>query len=331
MYFLSCQVTNFGQSLRGYSTQLGEAVLVKDCNFDYYTGSIKYWSFLGNSRSNTIGGVAAMWLQNEVGGAAIQSTSNSMVLGNCLYRLGNQSYGALTYYDQTSDLVNNFWGAAFIGNVFEITNNSTPAGYGFCADGLTNGFRNNVLIWNNVFLGGRVNLAYDEIVCQTNLNGDVGYVCWYLRGNNIDQYNVKTDIFTNTGLATAWGGRTNNWCINYLVGCSGNVRGEITGIGAAGDFCPAFAGLNTPTTNEVTGGTNPTNYFHYVNNMAFGGGSATMGLGNYHLGMGTNTPSFLAAAVNPEPYDADGIYTGYTGAGAYATANPFPANLFFSQ
>ncbi len=331
MHFISCYITNFGQGLRGYSTQLGEAVLIKDCNLDYYTGSVKYWSFLGNVRSNTLGGVNAMWLANNIGGAAIVLTSNCMVLGNALYRLGNQSSGAVDYCDGSN--MTNTWGGAFINNIFEITNASTPAGYGFAPDNLTNGQFANVIIWHNDFLGGRFNGFYDEIVCQTNNSayGDVGFSCIYMRGNNIDQLNIKTDIFTNTGLASAWGGRTNNWCVNYGVGCSGNVRGELSGVGAAGVFCPAFAGLNTPTTNEVTGGVQASNYFHYVNDMAFGGGSATLGLGNYHLGMGTNTPSLQAAGVNPEPFDLDGLYTGYAGSGAYGSANPFAANLFFSQ
>jgi hypothetical protein len=334
LYFLSCQITNVGLVIGPYSTYPGEAVLVKDCNFDYYTNySVKYWTMLGCSRSNTLGGVASMWFDNESTGGPYLLTSNCIVAYNRLYRLGNQSNPGFQYAGNQAVLNNNLWGAAFVDNVFEITNNFSPAGYDFCGDNLTNGFRNNVILWNNLLLGGRVNLAYDEIVCPTNLNGDVGFVCWYARGNVFDQLNLKMDTFTNSGLATSWGGRTNNWAISYSVGWSGNVSEQIAVNGGGGNFQPMFAGLNAANTNELqypaTGTINPANWAGFVNDLANTGSGPALGLGNYHLS--ETSPAITVGALDPMPFDLDGFWSGYSPAGAFSSANPYPANFFFGQ
>jgi hypothetical protein len=331
MYFLSCQVTNLKQGITAWSTNPTCGVLVRDCNFDNFTNSVFYWTFVGNSRSNAIAGAASPQLINEniTAGQPWRSSSNCIVAFNCWYKLGGTANTAFNYYQNTQNPLNNLWGAAIVASLFESTNGASGL-YAISPDGLTNGYRNNLIFWNNTFLGSRLNFGYDEVVSNAATYasyGDVSYVCWSMKGNNVDQLNIKTDIYAGTPDSPA-GLRTNNWPIVFMVGASGNVWGQITNIGAGGSFLPGFAGLDTAYTNEAQ---TPyvsqwSNYFQYVNNASYVGGP---GGGNYHLTMAS--PSVLSDTLSPVPYDLNGLWAGCAPAGAFKSVNPFAANLFFGQ
>lgn len=89
---------------------------------------------------------------------------------------------------------------------------------------------NNVLFWHNVVIGERMNWAYNDL----SSGGPVQKLDFSLRGNYIDDFNVKTDtasIVQNTAA-------TGNWTEFFAGGDVGNQKR--TSVSQIGDFLGLF-------------------------------------------------------------------------------------------
>lgn len=141
----------------------------------------------------TIGNLKTNPLAHEIGRAAASPAPNSqnMVVAYNRITAGNTSAPIISGGFNT-----NAHGSAFVQNVVENCNNSSPA-MQIAADA-SNTDANNILIFHNVIVGQRCSLAYNEygVLPYARLN-------WFVKNNIIDDLNIKTDTYTgNTATAT---------------------------------------------------------------------------------------------------------------------------------
>ena len=103
------------------------------------------------------------------------------------WTMGSASGAAIAIRQATAE-VN---GLAVVQNIFEVTTGTNTPLFQIGADGSTTyGPIDNVILWNNVIVGQRVNIAYAENGAQIAYRRN-----WSVQNNFIDQTNLKTDTF----------------------------------------------------------------------------------------------------------------------------------------
>jgi hypothetical protein len=173
---------------------------------------------------------------------------------------------------------------------------------------------NNVLIWNNTFVGNRCNLGDDAAGTGTDGGFPHNRLLWSVKNNLFCSANTKHDTEY-----TPNGGRVYGWPILYGVGWSGNLDQRMTV--DCGWFFKFFGapGYQFSACSDLR-----TNWPGYVNYGGFlGGTNYGMGGGDYHLTQ--NSPAINYPVVHVLPNDIEGSdrRAGDTaGAFAYALAVP---------
>lgn len=168
-------------------------------------------------------------------------------------------------------------GMAIVQNLMENTAAVSSPLLQFAADGATNTPVDNVLIWHNVMVGQRLNMAYND-------TGAAAYLrhYWSVKNNIADDNNIKADTFVHP-TDGASGARVGNWPQLFGAGNSGNLFAETVGIGAAGEFQHEYAGRSS----VQPAGTSTLAYIGFVNRQSYDGTSAGAGGGDYHLDNGS--------------------------------------------
>lgn len=277
-----CAVTGMAQWFAPNSTEDWRPALIRGNALSFTTGTcnIRTYCLIGNLKTgNTTAG--SFNLQRTSASSTAPKCDNGVVAFNKFLGLNNNlntTVGWVTDMTITH-------GQAIVQNVFEnFKSTSTPL-VQVAADGAASSTdpNNNIIIWNNTFMGQRQNLAYND-------NGSEAPVrlYWSVKNNIHYDDNIKTDTFTTANAA-----RVNNWSQLYGVGWSGNVLGKN---GTA--FTHEFAGLKSTTSNWSAGG--PSAYFKFTAYAAYTGtGGDGAGGGDYTLAASAPALDMQADLVIP--------------------------------
>jgi hypothetical protein len=294
-------------------------------------GGVNYYTMLGciNTSIN-----AGLIFSNE--SASVTHTSTQPIMAfNKLYRVSVGSNIVVSSLNTTNGII----GGVFAQNVFE--NNAANEAVEvlrIAADTSTATPINNVMIWNNVIAGGRLNYSYDDTSSTVVLRN-----AWSTVGNLIDSDATKTDTFPTANAA-----RVGNWSTLYGAGnrqsWAAQLSGGTTGWAPAGNYFPEFSGITsympawsamntngTSTTNPINGSTNTTiNYFSYNSRSAYDGTNANAGEGDYRVLSNSKVVNSIPATQGVLPFDLAGIVrdnTGHGCGGAYECTTT-PSQVF---
>lgn len=244
---------------------------------------------------------------------------------------GPYGNGAIIYnnsfnFRKVNDLINistvtNITGCAIVQNVFECCTNmaSQLMAFGTSSSGKT---ITNVMFWNNVFTGQRMDVCYNWSTVGSPNRTQV-----QLLNNIIDNYNCKTD-----STAPNSADNTNNWEQIWAVGWNGNVIVNATNAAAGGGAfmnttAGGFTGMNSIQNSPML---NIANYPQYINRLSFDPniGWGNVGEGNYRT---TSTaPQLLIQTRWSLPFDHEGNNRGLLDPpGAYSSATPKKGGGFF--
>ncbi len=182
-------------------------------------------------------------------------------------------------------------GLAIVQNLVESLSATSPL-LQIAADQSTTDEINNVLIWQNTFVGQRQNLAYNDY----NLNG-IGPKhrrLWSLKGNIFSQCNHITDTDSHGG--TPDGLRTGGWPVFFGVGKEGCIDLNPPAIGDLSGSLeyPGLMGKQGANSVGIVG--------QFVSDKSYVGAGG--GGGDYHLQAGSPARDMIAGA--PIPYDLEG-------------------------
>ncbi len=242
------------------------------------------YTFLGNTDSYANTGTAANTMQFDTKAGLSPRTASiqPLIAFNLMYHqvINGSVFG---FFGQTSET--GAIGAGFIQNLVENNfTDSSAAKVSIAADGTTNTPVNNVMLWHNTLVGGRINRAYNDE------NGATIRVRqgWQEIGNIYDQEAIKSDTFN----APPNAGRVGNWMELYGTSRYGMYSVEPTGFTiASGQFKQeCFDGLDSKvpaitcgSTNPPTSGVQAVNVVKYNTRAAYDGSVAGSGGGDYTL------------------------------------------------
>ena len=280
--FTRCTITQLGQGLRPFSTQNSPFTLIRGNTFNGFAKAICPWTVLGNANT-TVDAADGITFQPVIVGSGQPAPQNIIIAFNSLLGCFVNGSPILGSSFNTTSLTT---GMALVQNIFEnIYHSGASALISVAADGSTPGSTtaSNVLWWHNLVTGQRQNTCYNDTTTNAPVRSN-----WSLKNNAWENVGIKTDTF-----ATANGTRVANWPEVYATGYTGNVDGEITGIGSAtiGSGFPAlFAGLDCympavtyssqpPTLAAV----NVLGWMQFVNRAGSTGAADGAGLGNYRI------------------------------------------------
>lgn len=279
-----CSVTTNNTGLfRPFSTQQTLSILVRGNTFSGTSGSgnIMPYTFIGNSMTS---GVIEMI--DNYSGQTIEYTQAPIVAFNNL--LGNSGSVAMLLKGTANNA--NSDGGAVVGNLIERTTKNVSALIGIAADGSTTSAVNNMIIWNNVFVGQRENIGYNDAgtVAAQRLN-------WSIFGNLMQDFNIKSDTFP-----TESGNRTGNWPVVFQVGSKGNVLAD-----SGNGFDAEWDGIHSEQTSWTSPG--PNAVFGFESFAAYDGtgsdGTAGAGGGDYRT---EYAGAQATMSRGPLPYDLTG-------------------------
>ena len=253
------------------------------------TGSVgaDVYAVIGN---NNI--IPDRWL--ETGNSQTQAISdNSIVAFNSIFNVTNGPV-----YNMGS--TNIATGTAIVQNIFELKATTNPM---LNIQSSTNQVNtsNNVLMWNNDFVGSRQNLAYNAFGSTAYLQTN-----WSAVGNQWDDWNIKSD--NNASFDTANGGRTGDWSVLYNIGSRENFY-------RTAGFPPEFYGVSSKSSG-TPGYTSDNSSRGSVS----GNGTYTLVATSSSIDLATTTSAL--EQVLPFDFLGNSIY-GSPDAGAYEYQPPY--------
>jgi hypothetical protein len=215
-------------------------------------------------------------------------------------------------------------GFAVIQNIFENNfTNETTANVSITADSSLNTPSNNVMLWHNTTIGGRMNHCYDDGAGSGVNATPLFRTAWSEIGDLMDQDAIKTDSFA----APASGARVGNWSCLYSVGRRSSLTAMLnagtTGFAASPLFRPEFPGVQvfelawsgtnangTSTTNPISA--NPTAGGNSIVTTAttMSGATATFTVGSNYASTYTLGNTFSAYGFTPVGYNTTWTITG---------------------
>jgi hypothetical protein len=213
-------------------------------------------------------------------------------------------------------------GIAVVQNLIENTAVVSTPLFQISADASTGTPVENVIVWHNTVVGQRANLAYNEVAVTTPASSDLAYRrLWSMKNNIFEDANIKADTFAGSGYVASQY-KIGTWPLMMGVACSGNLHGELTGIGAPGQFCWEFAGVKCDQPADtalngsgvVNGTARALTYPQFTSRAANDGTSAGAGGGDYHVGSGSPAKNLTREWVLP--YDLAGAARSSTVAAA---------------
>lgn len=151
------------------------------------------------------------------------------------------------------------YGDAFVSNLEEATSSAASPLFGLVNDDNASPTRN-MILWDNTFVGMRVNACYNEgtDTGDTNHSNWFAETQWSIVGNFFAAWNAKTDtysIYPN-------GARTGNWACHYHVGSAGNrfLNSNGGGIEGTDTWLGMFSGLYSNYNGAQVTGTDSKSY-----------------------------------------------------------------------
>ena len=183
-----CLVKNFRQGWTNYGGNNSSPSLCRGNTIDPSStviGPNNAFTILGNLKTDT--GVCLMGASLASSGLA---STNRVIAYNRI--TASNTAGPIITGGTGTDT----HGSAFVQNVLENCNNSSPA-LQIAADN-TNTNANNIILFHNVIVGQRCSMAYNEYGARPydRLN-------WFVKNNIADDYNIKADVFEgSTATAT---------------------------------------------------------------------------------------------------------------------------------
>ena len=301
-----CGVTNLGQGFKPSSTQITSLPLVRG-NYSMSNASTFAHVVMANW-ADCKAKCASSWYVNEIG-SGLGPLPDGVIVYNNFVTWSNAT--DLFKLGISSNVVR---GAAVVQNVFETRADTTGSAFNMGADQNTS-HMSNVMVWNNSVVGERSNLAYNDA-------DTVPYwkVLWSVKGNLMDDYNLKTDVFVD-GTFGASGNRIGNWACLFGVGFAGNAWIGTTNVGAPSSFNNVYELGFDGVATDACGAERPLGYEGYVLRAAHTGSAVGTGGGNYRLK--SSSPLFRVRTEWLLPYDIEGVARGDSDPpGAYSTANP---------
>lgn len=208
-------------------------------------------------------------------------------------------------------------GAVIAQNIFESTTTSASLVGMVAHDGSTSTPVPNVMLWHNIFVGGRINRAYNDSGSTLRLRR-----LWSEIGDIRDQEAIKSDTFPTENAA-----RIGNWQVLYGSGRRSVYNLEAPGFAATATFQMEFGGLFSYNP-AITGGQPPSSgttaltATGYVSRQAYDGTNAGAGDGNYRLTSASGAVRMFRSGQGVLPFDLDGKTRPpiYGSAGAYEQA-----------
>jgi len=295
-YVTRCTITKIQQGLRPYSTENSPICIVRGNTIAQDgVGALFAYTVLGNvtQGTRTLDGL----LLQSYGGQTIPTNTQPIIAFNKLLGMKSSSSAILSCFPTTATS-----GMALVQNVIENISTGSANLVAIAGDGSTGANAvNNVIIWNNVLVGQRINLAYNDTAANAPVRTK-----WSVKNNLADDYNLKSDVFASDG------GNVGNWSQLYGVNHSGNVWAETTNIGAPAQYLQEFAGLKC----IANGASQAATYLAFTNRLAFAGGSSTAGQGSYNLKVSSPAVGLQRdlvipidiAGVRRSPFSAAGAY-----------------------
>jgi hypothetical protein len=210
---------------------------------------------------------------------AVEQTSDRAIYAfNSNYALANQ-LGATNWGDTL-----NITGLMIVGNVVEslYVNGLMSLSTGTATS-------NNIMLWNNTFIGERVIIAYNWSATSMDVAASAK-TNYSLIGNSLDIWAIKTDTFQIYNFAHVL-----NWGPNHMLSSWGNViRGPSPSVRS--DFDGLYSVWGQPA--AVKDG------LQFVNDASLNTGTG-LGNGNYRLKTGS---TYLNVSIGRSalPYDLDG-------------------------
>lgn len=269
---------------RPFSTNNSPWGIVRGSTLDGYgtNAAILVYTVLGNRKTSTNN--VQLYTSDNISTTA-PVTNNVVVAYNRLTNGGTSN----PIVKAKAGTATETQGLAIIQNVLEQATSTTAATLQVAADSSTGSPVDNVLIWHNVTVGQRVNIAYDEV--DTASGGGLIYRRgWSIKNNICDDWNIKSDTFAGSGYV-ADGAKVGNWAALFGCGMSGNLDVEATGIGAAGSFLFEFPGLHADqppgTGSPPSCATRPITYPMFTSRQSFDGTNPGAGGGDYSLQTGS--------------------------------------------
>ena len=200
-----------------------------------------------------IGNKNPIALNYERGNAPGQQFSDNAIYAfNSLYARAAEMFATSAWAASCAGNNDQVIGVAIVQNLIERTTATSPA----LSLGETSCHTNNVLFWQNTFVGQRENIGY-------NSTGSVAYYhrYWSMIGNIFDDWNTKGDTFT-----TADAYRVGGWPVEYNVGSAGNKY-------LRSGFPPSFWGLYTNKDRNMAIGSNGSAYEAILDHTSTAGGT----------------------------------------------------------
>src|SRR3989339_841157 len=243
-------------------------------------------------------------LTNSGDGSISDAYTTTPAVSNGIYAFN------LFYANADASILNKFYantiGTAVIQNIFERSGVSSTPLIQIAADDTTYE-SNNVLVWNNTFIGQRDNMAYAD----SGTSGPIWRRDWSIKNNIFDDLNVVTDTDAHGGTPSA--DRYGNHSVVFGTGLSGNLITERVGAG----YIPQFLGMSSISGVKVTNPIDP----NYVDDASYLG--TGLGNGDYHLTMLSPTVDLVPSGETLLPYDIAGVPRSNTSSssGAYEFAS----------
>jgi hypothetical protein len=281
-------------SMRPTSSVNRPCAIIRGNEFNGQSGQIVVYCCIGNRRSaKTSTGhtfndstTAAMkptgliWAFNEIWGYRVDVPSNV------------QGWG-------TSD--NQTDGIAIVQNILENTTDGVSGLGDIVNDGGGNQV-DNVIVWNNLFVGQRVQVGYDSTGTEKKHRR-----YWSIKNNYFDARGHKSDVFDEKPDPVG------NWPVMYQVGCSGNIHGGVSAI-AASNFHAYYAGLSSIQLSNQNA-----TWPKFEDPKRWDGASEGGGFGDYHpqsdsplkgLAIESVLPFDIEGNQRPSANDDVGVYAG---------------------
>jgi hypothetical protein len=287
-----CTLTQFAQGLRPFgASQDNPPGVVRGNTLAGFDALIQVYVCVGNLK-NTVYDSSAQLFDDILTGAA--TPSGPRLLSDNLI-LGYDPSGANIMFEFAGSDGENYDKLCVVGNVLEMIDSGNSLGN----LGPSDSDNHDWIVWNNTFLGGRMQTAYNDDHIAEKYYWSICNTYWDVRG-------FKSDVFGTNGTYIE------NWQVMYQVGCSSNIDAGIATIAAQG-FDAYYSGLRSQE---------PVDELHtwpdFVNAARYTG-SAGVGLGDYHVN--SSSPlRFKAKLLLPHDIEGKRRFSGDP-VGAYTWLN----------
>lgn len=289
-YVTHSKITQLGIGIRPFNPLSNHApAIVRGNDLTGFTAQIQCYTFIGNKKTGNVAAVSAPLLVTDFNGQASPATTGFIIAFNIIYGFAGAGQPQLF---QIGPYTGNAHGGALVQNIFE---HCTALGtYAVPPDLVgVNNDQDNFIIWHNLFIAGRMFVAYTA-TGTTIKNRRY----WSIKNNYWDRWSNKVDTWTADDGGS--GNRVGAWPVVNNVGSRGNQIAQ--NMHALGSFHAEFAGIDCH--QPLPGNSETVAYPQFVNRQSADETNPGAGDGDYHLQDGSPLIGFGVDLVLP--YDIEG-------------------------